>query len=199
MDADSLEPVIIAKPNLSERKSRESSKKKDRSRKDKSKKDKSKQNKKDNEKDDIFGQFGIQTIEDLLGDVKDLDEPVSEISEIKTASESEEIVTERSDRVLGGFQNDKSRSEVIVSEIRTRSNTPKYSEDFDSSISERIGETTKQDKYHSGSEIRTDYSDDETEQISEKFSSDSESLMTESRATPTSDRTITDSYSYTYR
>ncbi|CAG2229320.1 Uncharacterized protein C19orf44 homolog [Mytilus edulis] len=173
MDADTLEPVIIAKPNISERKSRNVSKKKvvNKIKKEEKKK------KKDKKNDDIFSALGLHTVEELLGDIQDLDEPRSEVSEIKTQSESEEIKTERSDQMLGGQKLKDSRSEMIVSEIKTRSSTPKYSsysEDFDSSISERIGE----------------------KDISERLSSDSESLMTESRATPTSDRTITDSYTY---
>ncbi|XP_076089641.1 uncharacterized protein LOC143060002 isoform X1 [Mytilus galloprovincialis] len=197
MDADTLEPVIIAKPNISERKSRNVSKKKvvNKIKKEEKKK------KKDKKNDDIFSALGLHTVEELLGDIQDLDEPRSEVSEIKTQSESEEIKTERSDQMLGGQKLKDSRSEMIVSEIKTRSSTPKYSsysEDFDSSISERIGESEKKPKMKSFSEIKTQYSDeeDETEDISERLSSDSESLMTESRATPTSDRTITDSYTY---
>ena len=199
MDADTLEPVIIAKPNISERKSRNVSKKKvvNKIKKEEKKK------KKDKKNDDIFSALGLHTVEELLGDIQDLDEPRSEVSEIKTQSESEEIKTERSDQMLGGQKLKDSRSEMIVSEIKTRSSTPKYSsysEDFDSSISERIGESEKKPKMKSFSEIKTQYSDeeDETEDISERLSSDSESLMTESRATPTSDRTITDSYTYRY-
>jgi hypothetical protein len=191
MDADMLEPVMIAKPNVFERKSRDVMKKKD---------EKKKKKQKEEKKDDIFSAFGLQTVEDLLGDVQDLDEPRSELSEIKTVSESEEIMTERSDHIIGGGKFRESKSEVIVSEIKTRSNTPKYSsysEDFDSSISERIGENTKHSKIKSASEINTQYSDEET-YLSEGFVSESDSVITESRATPTSDRTITDSYTYRY-
>ncbi|XP_052103414.1 uncharacterized protein C19orf44-like isoform X2 [Mytilus californianus] len=200
MDADTLEPVIIAKPNISERKSRNVSKKKV---VNKNKREEKKKKKKEKKNEDIFSALGLHTVEELLGDIQDLDEPKSEVSEIKTQSESEEIKTERSDQMLGGHKLKDSRSEVIVSEIKTRSSTPKYSsysEDFDSSISEHIGESVKKTKMKSVSEIKTQYSDeDETEDISERLSSDSESLMTESRATPTSDRTITDSYTYSDR
>ncbi|CAC5385513.1 Uncharacterized protein C19orf44 homolog [Mytilus coruscus] len=200
MDADTLEPVIIAKPNISERKSRNVSKKKV---VNKNKREEKKKKKKEKKNEDIFSALGLHTVEELLGDIQDLEEPKSEVSEIKTQSESEEIKTERSDQMLGGHKLKDSRSEVIVSEIKTRSSTPKYSsysEDFDSSISEHIGESVRKTKMKSVSEIKTQYSDDdETEDISERLSSDSESLMTESRATPTSDRTITDSYTYSDR
>lgn len=190
MDADTLEPVIISKPNVFERQSRDVTKKKEKKQVKEKKKEK---------KDDIFSSLGIHTIEELLGDVQDLEEPRSEVSEIKTASESEEIKTERSDQVLGANKLKESRSEV-VSEIKTRSSTPRYSysEDFDSSISERIGESSKHSKIKSVSEIRTRYSDEETD-LSDSIVSQSESEVTESKSTATSDRTITDSYTYSDR
>ncbi|KAK3580968.1 hypothetical protein CHS0354_006995 [Potamilus streckersoni] len=150
--------------------------------------------------DDFFSALGLQTVEDLLGPAiskKDKDEEsvASEVSEAKYDF-TEEIKTEMSEKVpvFGNkFRAVDSASEV-ASEVESWKTS--YSEDFES-ISEKIGASSRIDKTKSASEIETHYTGEETGgEYTEEFDSDTESVATVSRTSETSEKTITDSYSY---
>ena len=212
MEIDSLEPVIISAPKKSTtprqgRKSRDKEKKASSPFKKAEKKVK-KEKKKKSLNEDIFSSFGIQSVDDLLGGVSGLEEKIemasvaSEASEIKTQSESEEIHTEKPSILGRKRPKQTSFHSILESEIKTQgsqssSRKNSYSEDFEDSISERIGQTsTRASKMKSLSEIHTRFSGDETvaDDYTEDFGSDTESLATISRTSQTSERTITESY-----
>ncbi|KAL3869783.1 hypothetical protein ACJMK2_042420 [Sinanodonta woodiana] len=150
--------------------------------------------------DDFFSAFGLQTIEDLLGPAiskKDKDEEsvASEVSEAKYDF-TEEIKTEMSEKVpvFGSKFHAVDSASEVASEVESRRTS--YSEDFES-ISERIGVSSRIDKTKSASEIETHYTGEATGgDYTEEFDSDTESVATVSRTSETSERTITDSYSY---
>lgn len=222
MDANSLEPMLMESRPKTPDKKKESRKTKDSPKHTKSKESKKAKIKKKKDKkkkttfnDDIFSSFGLQTVDDLLGGIpssKD-DEPASvasEISEVKT--ESDEIHTEkahdRHQQNLPVFGRKPVNDPFSVSEIRTQvtnSSRRHYSDDFDDSISERIGVSTKASKIKTVSEIKTRYSGDDTfDDYSESFDSDTESIATVSKTSQTSEKTLddsrtadTESYSYT--
>ncbi|XP_033736981.1 uncharacterized protein C19orf44 homolog [Pecten maximus] len=212
MDANSFEPVVFETKSRKtskspvrrkmtkspvERKSRETTKTAGKKQKHPTKKPLKEK------KSDVFSSFGLHTVEELLG-VGDVSEgrDISEASEIRTESSQSEIRTEKDEPF-------KSVTE-IVSEIHTREYSTQrkdsYSEDFEPSISERIGMSSKSYRIKSASEIRTRHSSEGTaDDYTEEFGSDTESIATISRtsAGPPSEMTISDSYtdqsgSYSY-
>lgn len=225
MDANSFEPVVFeTKPHKTtkspvqrkstkspvERKSRETKKPSNKKQKEPEKKPVKEK------KSDVFSSFGLHTVDELLG-AADVSEgrDISEASEIKTESSQSEIIrTEKSEPFVFGSNLRKKREPEsvteIISEIHTRDHSTKrrdsYSEDFEPSISERIGMSSKSYRVKSASEIRTRYSSEGTaDDYTEEFASDTESIATVSRtsAGPPSEMTITDSYtdhsgSYSY-
>ncbi|OWF34810.1 uncharacterized protein C19orf44-like [Mizuhopecten yessoensis] len=222
MDANSFEPVVFETKSRKttkspvqkksakspvERRSRETMKTASKPRKELEKKPKKEK------KNDLFSSFGLHTVEELLG-VGDISEvrDISEASEIRTESSQSEIRTEKDEPfVFGQRTKPEPESEIeIVSEIKTRDYSTQrkdsYSEDFEPSISERIGMSSKSHRLKSGSEIRTRYSSEGTaDDYTEEFNSDTDSIATISRtsAGPPSEMTISDSYtdqsaSYSY-
>lgn len=223
LDADSLEPMMMESRPKTPDKKRESRKSKDSPKHSKSKENKKAKVEKKKEKkkkttfnDDILSSFGLQTVDDLLGGMPSSrdDEPVSvasEISEVRTKSESDEIHTEKPEQQnIPVFGRKPANDPFSVSEIRTQatnSSRRRYSDDFEDSISEKIGVSTKVSKMKSVSEIKTRYSGDDTvDDYSESFASDTESIATVSKTSQTSEKTLDDSrtadsesYSYTRR
>uniref|UniRef100_A0A8W8KBJ1 DUF4614 domain-containing protein n=1 Tax=Magallana gigas TaxID=29159 RepID=A0A8W8KBJ1_MAGGI len=177
MDIDALEPAIVK----SDSKTKDSSKSK---RKDTSKSKAKKNNKspfkpqkstprkqKSSEKEDLF--FGLQTVEDLLGGVSD-DHPPSVASE-EVRTESEDIPEE----IGPPKKKTTSFHSVLESEIKTQEVSTvhrSYSDDFDDTISERIGESHK--RLSRASSRNTD-----VEEYTETFQSESE--ITEESGTVT--------------
>ena len=185
MDIDALE----AAPVTTEFKSRESPKKKSpetSKSKPKKKNDtpfkspKSEPKKQKSKEKDLF--FGLQTVEDLLGGVSE-DQPLSVASEeIKT--ESEDIPEE-----LGPPKKKTTTfHSVLESEIKTQeisSMRRTYSDDFDDTISEWIGESHK--KLSRASSRNTDVED-----YTETFQSESEITEESGTATETEDSEVSD-------
>ncbi|XP_060082195.1 uncharacterized protein C19orf44 homolog [Ylistrum balloti] len=221
MDANSFEPVVFETKSRKatkspvqrkstkspvERKSRETAKTTRKQQKEASKKPK-----KEKKKSDLFSSFGLHTVEELLG-AGEVSESRDISEEIRTESSHSEIHTEKDEPFVFGQRAKPEPESVteIISEIKTREySTQKkdsYSEDFEPSISERIGMSSKSHRLKSGSEIRTRYSSDGTaDDYTEEFASDTESIATISRtsAGPPSEMTISDSYtdrseSYSY-
>lgn len=168
MDIDALEPAIVK----SDSKTKDSSKSK---RKDTSKSKAKKNNKspfkpqkstprkqKSSEKEDLF--FGLQTVEDLLGGVSD-DHPPSVASE-EVRTESEDIP-----------------EEIGPPKKKTRS----YSDDFDDTISERIGESHK--RLSRASSRNTD-----VEEYTETFQSESEITEESGTVTETDESEVVERY-----
>lgn len=166
MDIDALEPAIIT----SDSKTKDSSKSK---RKDTSKSKAKKNNnspfkplkstprkQKSSEKEDLF--FGLQTVEDLLGGVSE-DHPPSVASE-EVRTESEDIPEE----IGPPKKKTTSFHSVLESEIKEVSSVHRsYSDDFDDTISEHIGESHK--RLSRASSRNTD-----VEEYTETFQSESE-------------------------
>lgn len=210
MDLDSLEPLALS-PEPSEKKKKKSLKKKSEQKESKSKpkqkskesssvfkasgkegifkaKSSSKKAREPNKTDSVFNNLGLHTVDELLG--------VSEAKDESIVSEASEIVTEKSDIFAARKRKDSVSS--IATEIGV--DTPQhqvYSEDFDEdSISERIGQGSlqggKQVRWSTASEVKTEYSDENTQA---DYDDDFE---TDSRARSYSDRTYqSDSEGYT--
>lgn len=220
LDAESLEPADFdmsppTKSTPKEHKSRSKVKKEkplNKEKKKEPKKDQKKKRKKKSVEDDIddnlFGSFGLHTVDELLGGlggVKSPDDVRSEVSEIKTVSETSEIHTEKEPApvFLRRSKPEHSITE-IPSEIRTeKSNKDAYTEDFESSISERVGMSSVANTKSVKFRTRYDSGGGTGDEYTEDFPSDTESIATVSRTSGVSEQTITDSYtaydeSYTY-
>ncbi|XP_071119065.1 uncharacterized protein C19orf44-like isoform X1 [Haliotis cracherodii] len=210
MDLDSLEPLALS-PEPSEKKKKKSLKKKSEQKESKSKpkqkskesssvfkasgkegifkaKSSSKKAREPHKTDSVFNNLGLHTVDELLG--------ASEAKDESIVSEASEIVTEKSDIFAARKRKDSVSS--IATEIGV--DTPQhqvYSEDFDEdSISERIGQGSlqggKQVRWSTASEVKTEYSDENTQA---DYDDDFE---TDSRARSYSDRTYeSDSEGYT--
>lgn len=188
MDIDALEPAIVK----SDSKTKDSSKSK---RKDTSKSKAKKNNKspfkpqkstprkqKASEKEDLF--FGLQTVEDLLGGVSD-DHPPSVASE-EVRTESEDIPEE----IGPPKKKTTSFHSVLESEIKTQEVSTvhrSYSDDFDDTISERIGESHK--RLSRASSRNTD-----VEEYTETFQSESEITEESGTVTETDESEVVERY-----
>lgn len=182
MDATSLGRIVFTPEPASQSEHRKSSKSKSKpspfkkshspspakSQKQKKDKSKGKDKKSDPKKGNVFASLGVHSIEELLGSDRD----VTDESEIQT-----EPIDSRKRR-------DHSTSQIIT-EIQSQA-TPQrqvsYSEDFEPSISERIGVDDKSaGKQVSVSSVQTQYSSEETdEDYSESFASETLSVAKDS-------------------
>ncbi|ESO92379.1 hypothetical protein LOTGIDRAFT_233142 [Lottia gigantea] len=152
MDINALEPAI---PDTKKASSKE---KKHSFKKEKPKKEKKMAD------SDIF--FGLQSVDDLMGRISDEEESIaSEISEIHTGRGY--TPTPRKDSLTG--------IQTFGSKPSTRKQIS-LSQDYDDSISERIGISSKYDKSSMASEVRTQYSEDTAGDYTEGFESDTESI-----------------------
>lgn len=154
----------------------------------------SKKKAKPEKKTDLFSSFGLHTVEELFGDFSE-GKDVSEVSEVRTESSHNEIHTEEPVHFGQTANKEPESMTEIVSEIKTKEYSiqqkDSYSEDFEPSISERVGMSSK--SYRVKSEIRTWYGEATVEDYTEEFASDTESIATVSRtsAGPSSEMTIT--------
>ncbi|XP_061180882.1 uncharacterized protein C19orf44-like [Saccostrea echinata] len=169
MDIDALEPVLV--DSDSKTKTKEISKAKSKTKKTEFKSQKSKPKKQKSEENDLF--FGLQTVEDLLGGIPEERPPSVASEEVKTESEDipEEIGPPK--RKTTSFHS------VLESEIKTQDFTSlrrSYSDDFDDTISERIGDSHR--RLSRPSSRNTDIDD-----YTETFQSESE--ITEESGTAT--------------
>ncbi|XP_050403850.2 uncharacterized protein C19orf44 [Patella vulgata] len=172
MDIDALEPAL---PVKKERDTARQSRNKAKEQKKKSPKEAKKKSTKPIESD-VFSSFGLQTVEDLMGNFSDgMDESI--------ASEISEVRFERQD------SGRKVQRKESLSEIRTfgsgatsRKNVSlSHTQEIDDSISERIGVSSRQDKSSIASEVKTQYSDETDVEYTEGFESEPESI-TESQS-----------------
>ena len=186
MDADTLGPIILVTPepaSYSERTKRSAKKhvspfKKSQSPspsvKKKSKDKGRKANKKKKDKSSsMFASFGVHSVEDLLGAASD-----------KENTDESEITTEPVE--ARKRRRDHSTSQ-IVTEIQSRGSLQRqvsYTDDFEASISERIGEDKGKSRLvrkASMSSIPTQYSDEETGvDYTEDFASETLSMAKDS-------------------
>ncbi|XP_046581196.1 uncharacterized protein C19orf44-like [Haliotis rubra] len=196
MDLDSLEPLALSPEPSEKKKKKKSSKKKSEQKESKSKtKQKSKESssvfkasgkedifkakgssKKSKEAphktDSVFNNLGLHTVDELLG--------ASEAKEESIVSEASEIVTEKSDIFAARKRKDSMSS--IATEIGV--DTPQHQVYSEDSISERIGQDSvqggKQVRWTVESEVKTEYSDENTQadyddrSDSEGYTSDTE-------------------------
>ncbi|KAH3697406.1 hypothetical protein DPMN_084907 [Dreissena polymorpha] len=140
---------------------------------------------------DIFSAYGLQTVEDLLGEMsvkgsESEDVATTEVEEV--ASEISEIKTEQPYRARYDSATE------IASEIdEVRPNVPTYTDDFDS-ISEKIGYSSER-RYSSASEVKTRYSADETVASESEHTSETD---TETYTRSYSDERSEDKYTEDY-
>ncbi|KAK6188913.1 hypothetical protein SNE40_004992 [Patella caerulea] len=167
MDIDALEPAM---PVKEERSTTRQSRNKAKEQKKKSPKEKKKTSTKPVESD-MFSSFGLQTVEDLMGNFSDgMEESI--------ASEIPEVRFERQD------SGPKVQRKESLSEIKTFGSgaTPRknislsHTQEIEESISERIGYSSWQDNSSIASEVKTQYSDETDVEYTEGFESETESI-----------------------